>query len=176
MQTCRELRRRFPHVAILILTTGETEDEQVEAFESGADDYIAKPFRMRELLARVRAATRRVKTLLGSVDSSFAPIRIGEIELQPASRLVYKSKKLVHLTRKEFELLFYLMAHSGVPISHAQLLGAVWGTDRVDKVEYLRTFIRQLREKLEEDAATPRYILTHSYFGYRFTGDVSSSM
>ncbi len=168
IETCRDLRRQFPRLAILILTVSETEDEKVEALDSGADDYITKPFQMRELTARVRAAARRVKTPQGESD---ATIRVGEIELHPARRLVYKSKNLVHLTPKEFDLLHFLMAHTGMPITHARLLSAVWGAEYVNQVEYLRTFVRQLRKKLEVDAGSPKYILTDSYVGYRFLGE-----
>jgi two-component system KDP operon response regulator KdpE len=168
IETCRELRRQFPRLAILIVTVNETEDQKVEALDSGADDYVTKPFQMRELTARVRAAARRVKTPQGESD---AIIRIGEVELHPIRRLVYKSKNLIHLTPKEFDLLHYLMSHTGVPITHARLLSAVWGAEYVNQVEYLRTFIRQLRKKLEDDAASPKYILTDSYVGYRFLGE-----
>jgi two-component system KDP operon response regulator KdpE len=168
IETCRELRRQFPRLAILILTVSETEDEKVEALDSGADDYITKPFQMRELTARVRAAARRVKTPQAESD---ATIRVGEIELHPARRLVYKSKNQVHLTPKEFDLLHFLMAHTGMPITHARLLSAVWGAEYVNQVEYLRTFVRQLRKKLEDDAGSPKYILTDSYVGYRFLGE-----
>jgi two-component system KDP operon response regulator KdpE len=167
IETCRELRRQFPRLAIMILTVNDGEDEKVEALDSGADDYVTKPFQMRELTARVRAAARRVKTPQGDGDTT---IRVGEIELHPARRLVYKSKTPVHLTPKEFDLLHYLMAHTGMPITHARLLSAVWGAEYVNQVEYLRTFVRQLRKKLEDDAATPKYILTDSYVGYRFLG------
>jgi two-component system KDP operon response regulator KdpE len=168
LETCRELRRQFPRLAILILTVSEAEDEKVEALDSGADDYITKPFQMRELTARVRSAARRVKTPQGETD---ATIRVGQIELHPARRLVYKSKNLIHLTPKEFDLLHFLMAHTGMPITHARLLSAVWGAEYVNQVEYLRTFVRQLRKKLEDDAGTPKYILTDSYVGYRFLGE-----
>lgn len=168
IEICRELRRQFPRLAILIVTVSDAEDEKVEALDSGADDYVTKPFQMRELTARVRAAARRAKTPQGEIEST---IRVGEIELHPARRLVYKAKAAVHLTPKEFDLLHYLMAHTGMPITHARLLGAVWGSEYVNQVEYLRTFIRQLRKKLEDDAGSPKYILTDSYVGYRFLGN-----
>jgi two-component system KDP operon response regulator KdpE len=171
IETCRELRRRLPRLAILMLSVSDAEDEMVEALESGADDYVTKPFQMRELIARVRAAARRVKAPQVESDTT---IRIGELELHPARRLVYKSKTPVHLTPKEFDLLHYLMAHTGIPITHSRLLGAVWGPEYVNQVEYLRTFIRQLRKKLEDDAASPKHILTDSYVGYRFLGDETS--
>jgi two-component system KDP operon response regulator KdpE len=168
IEICRELRRQFPRVAILILTVTDAEDEKVVALDSGADDYITKPFQMRELTARVRAAARRVKTPHGEVD---ATIRIGDIELHPTRRLVYKSKTQVHLTPKEFDLLHCLMSHTGRPMTHAKLLATVWGAECINQVEYLRTFVRQLRKKLEDDAGEPKYILTDSYVGYRFLAE-----
>jgi len=144
IETCRELRRQFPRLAILVLTVSDAEDEKVEALESGADDYVTKPFQMRELTARVRAAARRTKAPHSEAETT---IRVGEIELHPARRLVYKAKSPVHLTPKEFELLHYLMSHAGMPITHARLLSAVWGHEYVNQVEYLRTFVRQLRKK-----------------------------
>jgi two-component system KDP operon response regulator KdpE len=168
LEICRELRRQFPRVAILILTVSDEEDEKVAALDSGADDYITKPFQMRELAARVRSAVRRVKTPHGDGDGT---IRIGEIELNPARRLVHKSKSQVHLTPKEFDLLHFLMANMGRPLTHAKLLATVWGAECVNQVEYLRTFVRQLRKKLEDDAGDPKYILTDSYVGYRFSGE-----
>lgn len=169
IETCRELRRNSARMAILILTVRDSEDEKVEALEAGADDYVTKPFQMRELTARVRANVRRLKTPHTNNDAS---IQIGGIELNPARRMVFKTGQLIHFTPKEFDLLHYLMSHAGTPVTHARLLSTVWGSEYVNQVEYLRTFIRQLRKKLEDDAANPRYILTDSYFGYRFERDV----
>ena len=95
-------------------------------------------------------------------------MHIGNIELDPARRLVRKSGEPVHLTPKEFDLLRYLMAHAGLPITHARLLHAVWGPEYGGELEYLRTFVRQLRKKLEDDPAEPAYLLTDSHIGYRF--------
>ena len=167
IEISRELRRQFPRIAIMILTVSDSEDEMVAALECGADDYITKPFQMRQLTARVRSAARRARTPQSENDST---IRVGEIELHPTRRLVQKAGKSVHLTPKEFDLLHYLMSHSGMPITHSRLLGAVWGAEYVSQVEYLRTFVRQLRKKLEDEAAAPKYILTDSYVGYRFVG------
>jgi len=168
LEICSELRRQFPRVAILILTVSDAEDEKVVALDSGADDYITKPFQIRELTARVRAAVRRVKTPQGEGDGT---IRIGEIELNHSRRLVHKAGTQVHLTPKEFDLLHFLMANTGRPLTHAKLLATVWGAECINQVEYLRTFVRQLRKKLEDDAGNPKYILTDSYVGYRFSGE-----
>jgi two-component system, OmpR family, KDP operon response regulator KdpE len=165
LEACREIRRRFPRIAVLMLTVRDSEDDKVEALDAGADDYVTKPFPVRELVARVRAAVRRSHAPEGH---SNVVIAIGEITLDPARRLVQKNGQAVHLTPKEFDLLLYLMKHAGLPVIHARLLSAVWGPEYGNELEYLRTFMRQLRKKLEDDAAHPKYLLTDSHIGYRF--------
>jgi len=165
IRACRELRKSLPRLGILMLTVRDSEEDKVAALDAGADDYVTKPFKMRELAARVRAAVRRSSA--AKVDPE-APIRIGEIELDPARRLVRKGGEPVHLTPKEFDLLRYLMTHAGLPMTHVRLLRAVWGPEYGGELEYLRTFVRQLRKKLEDDAADPAYLLTDSHVGYRF--------
>jgi two-component system, OmpR family, KDP operon response regulator KdpE len=165
VQTCRDLRRLFPRVGILMLTVRDSEEDKVTALEAGADDYVTKPFHIRELAARVRAAVRRAR---GSEPDKNTTIRIGDIELAPARREVYKAGNPIHLTVKEFELLHYLMVHAGLPISHARLLNSVWGPEFGNEVEYLRTFIHQLRKKIEDDPSAPKYLITDMKIGYRF--------
>jgi two-component system KDP operon response regulator KdpE len=165
IEACRQIRQINPHAAILMLSVRDSEDDKVEALEAGADDYVTKPFHVRELVARVRAAIRRAR--LPQRDAS-SVISIGDIALDPAGRVVQRRGQEVHLTPKEFDLLHYLMAHAGLPIVHARLLTAVWGPESSYQVEYLRTFVGQLRKKLEDDAANPQYLLTESQFGYRF--------
>jgi two-component system KDP operon response regulator KdpE len=165
IRACRELRKSLPLLGILMLTVRDSEEDKVAALDAGADDYVTKPFKIRELAARVRAAVRRSSTKRVDPD---APIRIGDIELDPARRLVRKAGEPVHLTPKEFDLLRYLMTHAGLPMTHVRLLRAVWGPEYGGELEYLRTFIRQLRKKLENDAADPAYLLTDSHIGYRF--------
>jgi len=165
VRACREMRRLRPHLAILMLTVRDREEDKVTALDAGADDYITKPFNVRELAARIRAAVRRSTTVYTDPD---APIRVGQIELDPARRLVRKNGEVVHLTPTEFDLLRYLMSHAGLPITHVRLLHAVWGPEYGGELEYLRTFIRQLRKKLEDDPADPVYLLTDSHIGYRF--------
>lgn len=165
LEACREIRRQFPRVAVLMLTVRDNEDDKVEALDAGADDYVTKPFPVRELVARVRAAVRRSQAPAGQ---SNVAISIGDITLDPARRLVQKQGQAVHLTPKEFDLLLYLMKHAGLPVMHARLLSAVWGPEYGNELEYLRTFIRQLRKKLEDDSAHPKYLLTDSHIGYRF--------
>lgn len=165
VETCRQLRRLLPRIAILMLTVRDGEDDKVQALEAGADDYVTKPFHIRELTARVRAAVRRAQALEGNTD---AIIRIGDIELDPTRRRVLKAGALIHLTPKEFDLLHHLMAHAGLPITHRRLLNAIWGLEYGDEIEYLRTYVRQLRKKIEDDPGNPRYLLTDLQIGYRF--------
>jgi two-component system KDP operon response regulator KdpE len=171
LETCRPLRRLLPHSAILMLTVRDSEEDKVRALEAGADDYVTKPFHIRELTARIRASVRRVQALEGK---KTAPIRIGDIELDPARREVHKSGNYVRLTPKEFDLLHYLMAHVGLPITHGRLLHAVWGPEYGNEVEYLRTFVRELRKKIEDDLSTPKYLLTDIKIGYRFRENAST--
>lgn len=165
IQTCRELRRMLPRIAIIMLSVNDEHERKIEALEAGADDYVTKPFHMGELIARIRSALRRSRASSAQSDEL---ISIGDVELHPARRLVVKAGEPVHLTPKEFDLLHYLMSHAGLPITHSRLLHVVWGSEYANQVEYLRTFVRQLRKKLEGDAASPKYLLTSSHVGYRF--------
>jgi len=171
LETCRQLRRFLPRVAILMLTVRDGEEDKVEALEAGADDYVTKPFHIRELTARVRAAVRRAQASEGNKNTILGA---GDIQLDPVRREVHKAGNLVHLTPKEFDLLHYLMAHAGLPITHRRLLNAVWGMEYGNEVEYLRTFVRQLRKKIEHDPARPKYLITDVQIGYRFRQDESS--
>ena len=165
VETLRRIRAIAPRLPILMLTVRDTEEEKVEALDLGADDYVTKPFSTRELIARVRAAIRRVKAPARAED---APIEIGEIRLEPVKRSVTKRGQPVHLTRKEFDILHCLMIRAGRVVTYARLLTAVWGADCREEVEYLRTFVRQLRKKIEDDPSNPLYVLTDVYVGYRF--------
>jgi len=149
----------------------ENESDKIEAFEAGADDYITKPFSVPELAARLRSAVRRSRTETGDNGESRhtgAPIIVRDIELDPSCRTVCKNGSLLRLTPKEFELLHYLMRHLGRPVAHTALLQAVWGEEYTLQTEYLRTFVHQLRKKLEDDPSDPQYLLTELSFGYRF--------
>ena len=165
IETLRRIRAFAPRLPVLMVTVREGEEEKVEALELGADDYVTKPFSMRELVARIRTAHRRVHAPARVED---APIEIGEIRLTPARRSVTKRGQPVHLTRKEYDILYCLMSRAGRVITYARLLTAVWGADCREEVEYLRTFIRQLRKKIEDDPSNPMYLLTDVYVGYRF--------
>jgi two-component system KDP operon response regulator KdpE len=164
-EICGELRAHCPGLRVLIMTAGDDELEQLEALDAGADDCITKPLRLSEVMARVRAAMRRTKSLQ---IPGHATIHIGEIEANLSRRVVYKSGNKIHLTPKEFDLLVFLMMHAGVPIPHEKILTAVWGPAHASRLDYLRTFMRQLRRKLEDRVESPRYLLTNNYIGYRF--------
>jgi two-component system, OmpR family, KDP operon response regulator KdpE len=173
IEACRTLRRLAAGLPILMLTVRDSEDDKIDALDAGADDFITKPFHVGELTARVRSAVRRSRVAQGE---SEMVITIGEIELDRERRLVKKAGAIVHLTPKEFDLLYCLMSRAGKPLTHARLLTSVWGTEYGSELEYLRTFVRQLRKKLEDDPARPKYLLTESYIGYRFSdGQMASN-
>jgi two-component system KDP operon response regulator KdpE len=165
IETCIQLRRMMPRLAILMLSVNDDPDLKAKALEAGADDYVSKPVHMRELTARIRAALRRTRS---TPDHSEEVIVIGDLSLHPARRLVQKAGITLSLTPKEFDLLHYLMARRGLPVTHARLLQDVWGTQYIGQVEYLRSLVHQLRRKLGDDAANPKYLLTDSHVGYRF--------
>jgi two-component system KDP operon response regulator KdpE len=172
VETCRRIRHAVARLPILMLTVMDGEEEKVRALDAGADDYITKPFQLRELTARLRSAVRRRNAQDTNMD---APIRHGQLELDPVKYRLQKSGRTIHLTPKEFEMLHYLMMHAGEPIPHARLLKSVWGPEYGNELEYLRTFIRQLRMKIEDNPKNPRYLLTDAYVGYRFTTEQPES-
>ena len=172
MKTLVKLRSIAPRLPILMVTVVDGEEEKIEALESGADDYVTKPFSVREVIARMRSAIRRSQAPERNED---APISIGEIQVQPMRRLVTKAGQPIHLTRKEYDILLYLMTHAGRAVTYGKLLTSVWGPDYRQEVDYLRTFIRQLRKKIETDPSDPRYLLTDAYVGYRFAESVLGS-
>jgi two-component system, OmpR family, KDP operon response regulator KdpE len=163
IETCREIRASSD-VAIVMLTVRDTERDKVSALDAGADDYVTKPFSTPELLARVRAALRRVPSL----ENGPQVIKAGELELDLQARRIRLRGSSIRLTPKEFELLRYLALHPNIPIPHMKLLQAVWGPDYGEEVEYLRVFINQLRKKIEADPGSPQFILTEPWVGYRF--------
>jgi two-component system KDP operon response regulator KdpE len=167
IKVCRTLRRGRHgfELAIIMLTVRDTEKDKVDALDAGADDYITKPFGVPELLARIRAALRRVP-----VDAALQlqRIKLDNVEIDFLSRHVTGPGRDVRLTPKEFDLLSYLIAHPNGTLTHRELLRAVWGADYGDEVEYLRVFVNRLRWKIEPDRAAPRFLVTHARVGYRF--------
>jgi two-component system KDP operon response regulator KdpE len=164
LETCREIRANS-EAAIIMLTVRGSEQDKVAALDAGADDYVTKPFSTRELLARIRAALRRMPL---SGESASNTLAFDDLEIHFNTRRVLVKGQPVRLTPKEFDLLHYLATNANVPIPHAKLLQAVWGPDYGDQVEYLRVFINQLRKKLEPNPAKPRYLITEPWVGYRF--------
>ena len=166
VEACRRVRKEFPQMSIIVVTVRDREEDKIEVLDAGADDYVTKPFRIGELTARVRAAVRRRHT---PQSVSEDVLSIGIFELNPARRVVKKRGQEVRLTPTEFDLLAYLMTHAGHPILHSKLLSSVWGPEYGNEREYLRTFILQLRRKLEDDPSDPAYLKTINYLGYVFS-------
>jgi two-component system KDP operon response regulator KdpE len=165
IETCKRIRHIFTKLPILMLTVRDSEDDKVEALEAGADDYVTKPFQMRELTARIRSAIRRYRA---PESRTVMPITVGEIMLDPVRRRIERAGVEVHLTPREFDALQFLMEHAGRPVMHARLHAALRLPGNGNEREYLRVLIGQLRKKLEDDTANPTYLLTDSYIGYRF--------
>jgi two-component system KDP operon response regulator KdpE len=166
LETCRSIRSGSD-IPVIILSVRNTEKDKVAALDAGADDYVTKPFGIEELLARIRAAMRRSPSSSeGGPHGYTGP----NLEIDFDTRKVHANAKDVRLTPKEFDTLRYLVAHAGRPVTHRELLQAVWGPDYGDEPEYLRVFINQLRKKIEANPAKPKYILTEPWVGYRFAG------
>lgn len=163
LETCRAIRAGSD-VAIIMLTVRNTQKDKVDALDAGADDYITKPFSMPELLARIRAALRRVAI---SAECEIKRLRLGNVEIDFKERQVIANNEPIRLTVKEFDLLSYLAAHPNKTVSHRELLQAVWGPDYGGEQEYLRVFMNRLRKKIESRPATPKYLLTEPWIGYR---------
>lgn len=164
IETLRCIRSFALRLPVLMLTVRDAEEEKVEAFEAGADGYVTKPFSTRELIARIRAAIRVSEPRLDADD----PVEIGDLRLVPGRRSVTRRSQQIHLTRKEFEILHFLMLNAGRAVPYSKLLSAIWGHSYRDEVEYLRTFVRTLRKKICDDPSNPTYILTDVSVGYRF--------
>src|ERR1700733_15248802 len=165
VEACREIRAHMPKIGIVMVTVQDGESEIVKALEAGADDYIKKPIRFRELVARLRAVLRRLRN-----DDANEPalLRAGTLELDINRHVLYRRGEIVHLTPTEFELLALLMRNQGVPVTHAKLLRSVWGPEYGAELDYLRSFVKTLRQKVEADTANPKYIVTVPWVGYRF--------
>ena len=158
--------RADKNVAIIMLTVRDSEEDKVAALDAGADDFVTKPFSTPELLARIRAALRRVPALQMSPDR----IRVGSLVIDFGARTVSKGGEPIHLTPKELDLLRYLTHHANQVVPHRELLQSVWGADYGREVDYLRVFIKNLRKKIEKNPDAPEYITTEPWVGYRFNG------
>jgi len=165
LELCRQIRALGLQMGIVMITVRDAEKDIVQAFEAGADDYIIKPFRLSELTARCHAVLRRV---LPATENSETLISAGDLELDLRLRSLRKAGLKVRLTPTEFDLLALLMRNQGVSMTHAKLLRAVWGQEYGQELEYLRSYIRLLRKKIEADPTQPKYLLTEPGLGYRF--------
>jgi two-component system KDP operon response regulator KdpE len=154
--------REWSRVPVIILSVRDREHDKIAALDAGADDFVTKPFSSGELLARLRTTLRRSQP-----QSADAIFRTGKIEVDLAARLVRKNGVEIKLTPTEYALLRLLVVHAGKVLTHRQLLMEVWGPNAVEQTQYLRVHIAHLREKLEDDAGRPGFILTESGVGYR---------
>jgi two-component system alkaline phosphatase synthesis response regulator PhoP len=162
---CRELRQTGIDIPVIMLTARGEEADRVLGLELGADDYVAKPFSLRELLARVRAVLRRPGPRLKLEEFAF-----GDVRLHLRARQAFKAGTEVRLTRKEFDLLRYLLEHRGEVVTRDRLLDEVWGYDQYPTTRTVDTHILRLRQKFEKDPEHPVFILTVHGQGYRFVG------
>ncbi len=162
LEVCRAVRSGS-EVAIIMLTVRDDESVTVEALDAGADDYVTKPFKPSELSARIRAALRRAPGGQGPTGR----LDLGAACIDFDTREVTLGGHRVRLTPKEFDVLRYLVAHANKVVSHRQILQAVWGPDYGDQVDYLRVVVNQLRKKIESTPASPAYLLTEPWVGYR---------
>jgi two-component system KDP operon response regulator KdpE len=170
LELCRRLRVGTK-IPIVVLSVRGEERTKVQALDAGADDYVTKPFGIEELLARVRATLRRAPVS----ENETSLIETGDFRIDLAAHKVTVCRHEVHLTPKEFDLLVYLARHAGKVVTHRALLGAIWGGQSTEQVEYLRVFVGQLRKKLEPEGSSPRYLVTEPWVGYRFEPGKESS-
>ncbi len=162
---CRELRQKGLDIPVIMLTARGEEVDRVLGLELGADDYVTKPFGLRELLARIRAVLRRP-----GPRQKFEEFAFGDVRVHLRARQAFKGGKEVRLTRKEFELLRYLVEHRGEIVTRDRLLDEVWGYDQFPTTRTVDTHILRLRQKFEDDPEHPAYIVTAHGQGYRFAG------
>lgn len=165
LQLCRNLRA-ISQVPIIVLSVRGEEKTKVQALDAGADDYVTKPFGMDELLARIRAALRRAA--VAKSEEAAPVLEVGDFRVDLENRSVAVKGSAVYLTPKEYDLMVYLVSHPGKVLTHRTLLTSIWGGESAEQTEYLRVFVGQLRKKIEPDTASPRYILTEPWIGYRF--------
>jgi two-component system KDP operon response regulator KdpE len=165
IEACRQIRASAPRTGIVMVTVRDAEDDKVRALEAGADYYVTKPFQFRELVARLRAVLRRTH-VNGNTESGL--LQAGSLKMDMEHRLLWKGSEEIRLSPKEFDLLAFMMKNAGAPLTHVRLLRGVWGAEYGGELEYLRTYVRMLRKKIEDDPARPQYILTEPWVGYRF--------
>lgn len=160
IETCREIRASSP-APIIVVSARKSRKDRTEAFEAGADHYVIKPFGIEEIVACIHAVNRRANSFRSST------LVLGDVEVDFETHEVKRKDGVVHLTAKEFKLLYCFASNPCKVMSHRRILQVVWGPDYGNEVEYLRVFINQLRKKIEPDPSNPVYILTDPSAGYR---------
>jgi two-component system KDP operon response regulator KdpE len=169
-RACQRIRAKSD-IALIVIGERGSEQGEVAALDAGADDYLGKPLSAPRLLARIGAVLRRVAN---STRKSQAPVvHLEDCEIDLTARRIRSRGRQIRLTPKECELLDYFIANPNVPIPHAQVLEAVWGPGYGSQTDYIRTFVTQLRRKIEPDPTHPRYLLTEPWVGYRFAMPLS---
>ena len=159
--------REWCRIPIIVISARGREQDKIAALDAGADDYLTKPFGMGELLARLRVALRH-----SAGDDDGEPVfTLGDLRVDLGARLVFRGNAEVHLTPIEYKLLTTLVRHAGRVVTHRQLLKDVWGPNAVEHTHYVRVYMTQLRHKLEDDPARPKYLLTESRVGYRLKAE-----
>ncbi len=161
-----KMLREINNVPVIMLTAKAEEDDRIRGLELGADDYITKPFSPRELVSRVKAVLRRVEPISGGMHGLIEVDKRLKIDFD--RREIWVADKLVKLRPTEYRLLYHLVQNAGWVVTHDQILSKVWGYEYRDEPHYVRLYINYLRQKLEEDPANPKYILTERGVGYRF--------
>jgi two-component system KDP operon response regulator KdpE len=156
--------RGWSKIPVIVLSARVGEQDKIEALDGGADDYLTKPFGVGELLARVRAASRR---RLGDGADSAAEFEFGDVKVDLSRRTVEKRGAMIHLTPTEYRLLTLLIANAGKVLTHRQILREVWGPSHSEDGHYVRVYMGHLRQKLEDEPAQPKHILTETAVGYR---------
>jgi len=167
LEACRRIRQTSTMPIIMLTALGQ-ESDKVLALDTGADDYLTKPFGVDELMARVRAVLRRTSWRTSSSNNQREILSYQDIELDFDAQLVTCRSKRLKLTRTEFDLLHYFMKHIGKALPHRNILQNVWGIDYGNESEYLRVYVGRLRRKIEKNPAEPEYLLTEYGIGYRF--------
>lgn len=158
----KKLRQWFTN-PIIILSVQKSEEDIIKALDNGANDYLSKPFRTGELLARIRSALRSINT-----DEGETVISLNDLKIDLSTRSVWKNEQLIKLTATEYNLLALLVRNEGKVLTHHYLLRAIWGPGYISQSQYLRVFIAQIRKKIEDDPNRPEYLLTEAGVGYRF--------
>lgn len=164
IDACRKIRGMSPHSGIVMVSVRDLEDDKVRALEAGADDYVTKPFKLRELTARLCAVLRRTRREKHEPEV----MQAGNLKIEFLKRLLWRGEEEVYLSPTEFDLMAFMMKHPNVVLTHVKLLRTIWGPEYGGELEYLRTYVRMQHKKIEDAPAKPKYILTEPWVGYRF--------